>query len=132
MDTADFMELQSYSGMAAGLVDRTWRGQRVFVADFMTWLLRACRVRPVARWAGHDLSTTFEADGLLGAIAVLAAEEVSRGEIFYQCSVCKEPVIRNRAPRADEAIYCTEPACKREQRRRNQASWRARKAASRA
>ena len=82
-------------------------------------------VRPFAVWEGR-FTVTSQADGLLGAIAILLSREIGQGYTSYRCTVCGTETARGRPPRPDEAIYCERPACKREQRRRNQAAWRAR------
>jgi hypothetical protein len=103
------------------------------IAEYLTALNRQTGVRPLVTW-DKRLSIVFAAEGLLGVLAILLTREIAarrdeQDELIYTCSVCGVPVIRGRPPQTDEAIYCTEKSCKREQQRLNQAAWRARKRA---
>lgn len=99
------------------------------IAQLLTRLNRETGVGPLVTW-DKRLSVTFAAGGLLGFLAILLTREIAaRDGLTYTCSVCGVPVARGRPPQPDEAIYCTKESCKREQRRRNQAAWRARKRA---
>ena len=106
---------------------------RARIADYLTMLNRQTGVRPLVTWEKR-VSVTFAANGLLGVLAILLTREIAarrdeQDELIYTCSVCGVPVTRGRPPQTDEAIYCTEKSCKREQHRRNQAAWRAHKRA---
>ena len=105
-----------------------WRAARAALASWTTSLLRESGVATVADWSGHRLVLAPQADGLFGTLALLLARDIGQGQT-YRCDVCGEPVDPYRPPLANERVYCTKPACKKEQRRRNQASWRAKKKA---
>jgi hypothetical protein len=99
------------------------------IAEYLTALNRQTGVRPLVTW-DKRLSVTFEASGLLGVLAILLTRDIAaRDDLTYACSVCGFPIGRKRPPLPEEAVYCTKESCKREQRRRNQAAWRARKRA---
>jgi len=99
------------------------------IADYLTMLNRQAGVRPLVTW-DKRVSFTFAAGGLLGVLAVLLTREIAaRPDLTYNCTACGALVARGRPPQPDEEIYCTKESCKREQRRRNQAAWRARKRA---
>jgi hypothetical protein len=109
--------------------NRDWPTGRVRLAHWLTCLLRDCGVAPLARWDGARLHVTSEAGGLLGVLAVLLSRELGQGDV-YTCDVCGAPVTPTRPPREGEGVYCRaadNAACRREQQRRNQAAWRARK-----
>ncbi len=103
-----------------------WREQRRHLAAWVTHLLRECGVAPFATWEGERLIITTEADGLLGTLAIALAQDIGQGDA-YLCDVCGRPWNPYRPPRSGERVYCDNPACKREQQRRNQATWRARR-----
>lgn len=123
----DWLELQNLNhGIPVPGPPYTWQQGRDAFADWLTDLLRDCGVRPLASWKRSHLVVTSEADGLLGTLAVLLARETGQGD-QYTCDVCGGPVERARPPKEGEGVYCSKPACRREQQRRNQAAWRARK-----
>jgi hypothetical protein len=96
------------------------------IAHHLTRLNRETGVRPLVTW-DERLTVNHAAGGLLGVLAILLTREImAPGIRSFRCSVCGDLVDRGRPPQPDEAIYCTKPSCKREQRRRNQAAWRAR------
>ena len=106
---------------------------RARIAEYLTMLNRQTGVRPLVTW-DKRVSVTFAAAGLLGVLSILLTREIAarrdpNDDLTYTCSICGVPVARGRPPQPDEAIYCTEKSCKREQQRRNQAAWRARKRA---
>ena len=99
------------------------------IAEYLSMLNRQTGVRPLVT-REKRLSVTYSAGGLLGVLAVLPTREIAaRDDLSYNCSVCGALVARGRPPQPDEAIYGTKESCKCEQRRRNQAAWRARKRA---
>jgi len=99
------------------------------LAEDLTDLFRDCGWNVLVRWpVQKSLSVVSAVPGLLGVVARLLVQTISsRDEVSYRCAVCQDFIIRKRPPRPDEAIYCDRPACKREQRRRNTAAYRARK-----
>jgi len=99
------------------------------LAEELTQLYRDAGVRPLVRWPPRlMLAATFEGIGLVGVLATLLVRTVaSRDEVSYRCDNCGHLVERGRPPQPDEAIYCDRAECKREQRRRNTAAYRARK-----
>jgi hypothetical protein len=102
---------------------------RARLAEYLTMLNRQTGVQPLVKW-GKRLSVIYAAGGLLAMLAILLTRQIAaRSDLTYSCSVCGLLVERTRPPLLDEAIYCTGDSCKREQRRRNQAAWRARKRA---
>lgn len=115
-----------------GILSRTM-SERERIAYHLTRLNRETGVQPLVTW-DKRVSFTFEAGGLLGVLSILLTREIAarrdeRDDLVYTCSVCGIAVPRGRPPQPDEAIYCTEKSCKREQQRLNQAAWRARKRA---
>lgn len=106
----------------------SWQLEREHFGALLTDAMRGAGVGTVANWVDQDrLTLTPGAQGLVGVVMLLLAREVGSGR-QYTCSSCSAPVIRRRPPQPGERVYCSEPQCKREQRRRNQAAWRARKA----
>jgi len=108
-----------------------WRAGRTMLAAWMTALLADCGINLTATWGEGGqavLRIEPEADGLLGTLGLLLARTLDQRE-NYSCDVCGEPVQRVRAPQDGERVYCKKPLCKREQQRRNQAAWRAKKRA---
>jgi hypothetical protein len=76
----------------------------------------------------HQAEWTIVSRSEMGLYAVDVARSVASvaGRVAtYSCSVCRQPVSPNRAPRSGEAVYCRTPECVREKNRRNQASRRA-------
>ena len=115
-----------------GILSRTM-SERERIAYHLTRLNRETGVQPLVTWDSR-VSFTFEACGLLSVLSILLTREIAarRDEhdaLIYTCSVCGVAVPRGRPPQTDEAIFCNEKSCKREQQRRNQAAWRARKRA---
>ena len=111
-----------------GILSRTM-SERERIAYHLTRLNRETGVRPLVTW-DERLTVNHAAGGLLGVLAILLTREImAPGVRSFRCSVCGDLVDRGRPPQPDEAIYCTKESCKREQRRRNQAAWRARKRA---
>lgn len=106
-----------------------WKLGRERFADWLTLLMRELDVATTAQWRGvRGLALDPSPGTLLGAIALLLAREVG-AEGQYVCDSCGASVQRVRPPREGEAVYCDRAECKREQKRRNQAAWRAKKAA---
>jgi hypothetical protein len=104
-----------------------WKLGRERFAEWTTDLLRQGAVGMQADWLGtRGLALDPVAESFLGVIAILLSREIG-AEGQYQCSSCGALVYRQRPPRREEAVYCDRPECKREQKRRNQAAWRARK-----
>ncbi|GEM_PF-2399783 len=105
---------------------------RELVAYYLTRLNRETGVRPLVTW-DERLTVNHAAGGLLGVLAILLTRDITApGVQSFKCSVCGAFVDRgkgSRPPQPDEAVYCAQPSCKREQKRRNQAAWRARKRA---
>lgn len=127
--TSDWVELQGAQRWLwePGDLEGDWRKRRQVLAYWLTDLLRASGVNTLARWPeGARLSVVPEAEGLMGSIALALAFEIGQREGFV-CSVCGAPVDRIRPPLAGEGVYCTKPACKREQQRINQRRYRERK-----
>jgi len=125
----DSQLLMPSSGFRSGRKGSRDLTDRERIAQLLTRLNRETGVGPLVTW-DKRLSVTFAAGGLLGVLAILLTREIAaRDDLTYTCSVCGVPVARGRPPQPDEAIYCTKESCKREQRRRNQAAWRARKRA---
>jgi hypothetical protein len=108
--------------------DRSFFGQRAYLAEYLTWLFAATGIRHLASWprGSKQPQLSYEADGLLGATTVLLWRDITGDRGTYRCDACGMPVERIRPPRDGERIYCAEPPCRREQQRRNQASYRAR------
>ena len=106
-----------------------WKLGRENFDRLLTTFLVESRVSVRAIWRGSKaLAIEPATPTLLGAIALLLAREVGvAGE--YTCDNCERKVYRSREPREGESVYCDRPECKREQQRRNQAKWRAKKAA---
>ena len=108
-----------------------WAGGygRQELAEELTQLYRDTGIRPLVRWEpSRMLTVTTEGAGLLGVLSTLLLRAIaSRDEVSYRCDICGDLVERGRPPRPDEAIYCDRAECKREQRRRNTAAYRARK-----
>ncbi|ABL80104.1 MULTISPECIES: hypothetical protein [unclassified Nocardioides] len=108
-----------------------WSLERDRFAGLVSDFLASTGVYTGVNWSDYKrlaivpVSSTF-----LGAIALLLSREIG-AEGRYACSSCGSPVDRRRPPRAGESVYCDRPECKREQQRRNQAAWRAKKAAER-
>jgi hypothetical protein len=107
--------------------------ERERIAYYLTRLNRETGVQPLVTW-DKRVSVTFAAYGLMGVLSILLTREIAarrdpNDDLTYTCSICGVPVPRGRPPQPDEAIYCTEKSCKREQQRLNQAAWRARKRA---
>lgn len=123
----DWSDLQGFAGPCPWQRG-AWQRNRKVLAEAITRLLNDAGVAPIARWDRPRLTVTSEADGLLGVILVLLAREVGQGD-RWTCNVCGAPVDRVRPPRSGEGVYCEKAACRREQQRRNQAKWRARKRA---
>jgi hypothetical protein len=102
------------------------------IAHYLTRLNRETGVRPLVTW-DERLSVTYAAEGLMGVLTILLTRKIQApGALSFKCSVCGDLVDRgngSRPPHPDEAVYCPKESCKREQRRRNQAAWRARKRA---
>lgn len=107
-------------------MENDYRACRRQLAEWVTGMLSDCGVDVFADWAGERLNVTYKASGLLGTLTLLLAREIGQGET-YTCDICGTPVDRVRPPKNDEGVYCDKPACRREQQRRNQAAWRARK-----
>jgi hypothetical protein len=128
-DMSDWVDLQFLTKDAFVPDDGMgYQRRRKVLAEVLTRLLRSCRVRPLALWDGHPLVTVFEADGLMGALAIQLGREIVAGDsatdgMAYACVVCGQPDERRRRPHEGEAIYCKRVECKREQQRRNKAAW---------
>lgn len=105
-----------------------WRLER---EHFGTLLSRALRspygVGVGVNWVDQNrLALNPVANSLVGVVLLLLAREVgSDGQ--YPCASCGSYVTRRRAPLQSQAVYCDRPECKREQQRRNQARWRAKR-----
>lgn len=128
-DEADWLNLQDAVSWHWGpsSLDGDWTKRRDVLADWLTDVLRGCGVATLARWTPRTRLTVIpEADGLIGTVALALAHEVGQRDGFL-CSVCGTAVDRVRPPREGEQVYCSKLACKREQQRRNQAKWRAKK-----
>ena len=115
-----------------GILSRTM-SERERIAYHLTRLNRETGVQPLVTW-DKRVSVTFAAYGLMGVLSILLTREIAarrdpNDDLIYTCSICGVPVPRIRPPQPNEAIYCTEKSCKREQQRLNQAAWRARKRA---
>lgn len=120
------MDIQSLLSGIPRFGDATEREQ---IAWYLTRLNREAGGQRLITW-DKRLSITYEADGLMGLLADWLTREIAAGEDrTYRCSVCSVEVERVRPPQPGEPVYCTKPSCKREQKRRNQAAWRARKRA---
>lgn len=105
-----------------------WKLGRERFARWVSRLFAETGVTARADWVGlRGLAIEPGAESLAGLIAILLAREVG-AEGMYECSSCGAPVARNRPPRPGESVYCARAECRREQRRRNQAKWRAKKA----
>jgi hypothetical protein len=131
----DWADLQAAAGrgwpanpvLALDVDDANWRLGRAKLANWLTVMLRACRVSPAVVWEPrHRLHVTSVSWGPLGKLVVLLTRELGQGDA-YVCDVCNAPVSRTRPPREGERVYCSKPACRREQQRRNQAAWRDKK-----
>ena len=122
-----------------GVVLRDWPADEEFddwaigrerYASWLSVLFSVTDVSARADWVGmRGLALEPAAGSLLGLIAILLAREVG-ADGQYECDACGARVFRQRPPRAGESVYCTRPECKREQQRRNQARWRAKRAAN--
>lgn len=105
----------------------SWQRGRERLALWLTDLLRDCGVQPIASWERGPLSVTYEADGLLGTLAILLSRQLAQGET-YTCDQCGTPVNRKRAPKPGEGVYCLSKPCRDAQNRRNQRAYRERQA----
>jgi hypothetical protein len=103
---------------------------REHFADLLSDFLAEGDVLTRAEWpgGGRRLALGPEAGTFIGALGILLAREVG-AEGQYICTSCGARVTRNRPPRKGEKVYCDRVECKREQQRRNQARWRAKKRA---
>lgn len=119
-----------YRGIRVGIMDALgdWKLEREFLARVITDFLEDAQVYIGADWLGaRRLAMEPRTGTFVGVIAILLAREVG-AEGAYQCDCCGARVDRSRPPRRNERVYCSRAECKREQRRRNQAAWRAKKA----
>ncbi|MDI6912213.1 hypothetical protein [Nocardioides sp.] len=108
-----------------------WSFERERFAGLVSDFLAASGVYTGVNWSDYKrLAIVPVRSTFLGAIALLLAREIGAEE-RYSCASCGAPVDRRRPPREGESVYCDRPECKREQQRRNQAAWRAKKAAER-
>lgn len=107
-----------------------WKLGRERLAYWLTELMRQADVGTGAEWLGSKGLALDPAPGtLLGVMVLLLAREIgAEGE--YACDSCGARVVRSRPPREGERVYCKRSECRREQQRRNQAAWRARRAES--
>lgn len=99
--------------------------QRARLADRVSAWLDEGKVQPRFSWVGPAPRLQFSSPHLLGALAVLLMELVSRRETVVICMSCGRPYLPSRRPRADHRHYC--PDCgakaarrdaKREERRK--------------
>lgn len=131
-ESADVAALSRFDGAIWHASDE-WMTGRTQFAGFLERLINGAQVVPDVRWStltNGRLAVQYTAQDLLGILAVLLARECSRGGSAFRCSVCNLPAYPLRPPRPDEPVYCRDPACKREQQRRNQRNWRARQKAA--
>lgn len=128
VDEDDWRNLQVFIGGFPVLKDRSFFGQRMWLAEYLRWLFMATGIGYDVTWprGTKQPQLSYEADGLLGAITLLLWRDITGDRDTYRCDACGMPVERIRPPREGERIYCTEPDCRREQQRRNQAAYRAR------
>ena len=129
----DWMDMQG-TGLGGWVVEPDdwddWKLGRERFSRWLTKLLQETGTNVRADWLGtRGLGVEPEIGSFMSLVATLLAREVG-AEGQYTCDSCGRPVYRARPPRTGERVYCDLPECKREQRRRNQASWRARKGAS--
>lgn len=128
-EMADWLDLQIF-GWHWSVDPEDWDDWKLGRERFAGWvsdLLGHGGVRLEADWLGtRGMALEPVAETFVGVIAVLLAREVG-AEGQYQCDSCGALVYRKRAPLDGEAVYCDRPECKTEQKRRNQANWRARK-----
>jgi hypothetical protein len=128
VDEKDWLNLQVFIGGFSVMKDRSFFGQRSWLAEYLRWLFMSTGIGHDVTWprgAKHP-QLSSEADGLLGTITLLLWRDITGDRETYRCDVCRMPVERIRPPREGERIYCTEPTCRRERQRRNQAAYRAR------
>lgn len=127
MEPDDYRYLQAFRPGFLVTKDRSFFMQRTYLAEYLTWLFAASGIRHLASWprGTKQPQLSFEVDGLLGLLTLLLWRDIT-GDRVYRCDACGMPVERLRPPREGEGIYCVEPACRREQQRRNQATYRAR------
>lgn len=128
----DWMEMQHVLGNTWVVDPDDWDdwvlGRERF-AEWITWWMREAGVTNFADWRGsRGLSLEPESATLFGVIAILVSREIG-SEGMYECAACGTLHPRRRAPLDGESVYCDRPTCKREQQRRNQAAWRAKKRA---
>jgi len=129
-DMGDWVKMQHATGQGWVVSPDDWGdwklGRERF-ADWLSVLLEQSETTAMADWLGaRRLAVEPVARGLLGIVTLLLAREVG-AEGQYECDSCGGRVTRARPPRPGERVYCSRPECKREQQRRNQAAWRAKK-----
>ena len=134
-ELADWLELQEVLGWAWTVPKDEWDDWKLGRERFARWLtevLHRSGASVVVEWVGRrGLAVDPSTSTLVGLMWIMLAREVA-GERGYVCDSCGSRVQRARPPREGEAVYCDRPECKREQRRRNQAKWRASKRAQEA
>lgn len=128
-EASDWVAILNDLDPGAGLRGRDdlgdWKLERELFTACLSDLLETGRVGMLADWLGSkSLALEPVARSFVGVIGLLLAREVG-AEGAYVCDSCGAHVARARPPRSGERVYCERIECKREQRRRNQAAWRA-------
>lgn len=112
---SDWVDIQALTDEI--LIPKSTEGvtvERLRAAEVVTRLLRDCGVRPRVEWGrtGKPMMT-WEADGLMGTLAILLYREIGHTRPAYPCDGCGQSVERAKAPRPEQRTWCGSVGCRR-------------------